>query len=290
MACLRGSARVRTVFAATCVVAAAIVLVLVPAAASRQSATPAACTINWDGGAGTTSWTDAANWDTDSLPGPADDVCISAGAPGASVTYSDAVNTQVSSLSSGKPLGVSLGVVTVAGPATLETLTLSGGTVSLNGSTAIGALDQSDGLLTGSGAVGVGAFHWTGGAQSGTGTTTVSSSGLGLTIDGAAAKTLQRDLVSNDPAGLWDRGTIDLSSGGRIVNNGTLHVNAGEVGDRLTSSDHSGTLVDVGRLELGAGITISARLQDASPEIAAEPVSPEVATSTVMRSSRSLST
>ena len=25
------------------------------------------------GGAGTTSWTDAANWDTDSLPGPADD-------------------------------------------------------------------------------------------------------------------------------------------------------------------------------------------------------------------------
>src|SRR5438874_4467733 len=154
MACLRGSARVRTVFAATCVVAAAIVLVLVPAAASRQSATPAACTINWDGGAGTTSWTDAANWDTDSLPGPADVVCIAAGAPGASVTYSDAVNTQVSSLSSGKPLTVSLGVLTVAGPATLETLTLSGGTAGLNGSTAIGELDQSDGLLTGSGAVG----------------------------------------------------------------------------------------------------------------------------------------
>ncbi|MBX9579558.1 MAG: hypothetical protein K2X87_04550, partial [Gemmataceae bacterium] len=32
----------------------------------------------WDGGAGTTSWTGAANWSTDAVPGPADDVTVGA--------------------------------------------------------------------------------------------------------------------------------------------------------------------------------------------------------------------
>src|SRR5688572_24309271 len=39
----------------------------------------AGCTITWDGGAGTMSWHTAANWDTNVVPGPADDVCIPAG-------------------------------------------------------------------------------------------------------------------------------------------------------------------------------------------------------------------
>src|SRR5262245_1249333 len=33
-------------------------------------------TVTWDGGAGGTDWTDALNWDTDTLPGAADDVVI----------------------------------------------------------------------------------------------------------------------------------------------------------------------------------------------------------------------
>lgn len=33
-------------------------------------------TVTWDGGAGTFNWLDAANWDTNTLPGPNDDVVI----------------------------------------------------------------------------------------------------------------------------------------------------------------------------------------------------------------------
>ena len=153
-------------------------------------------------------------------------------------------------------------MLTVAGPATLDTLTLSGGTSVLNGSTTIDELEQTGGVLTGSGTVTVSSLHWTGGTESGIGTTTVSGSGLGLRIDGTAVKTItHRDLVSNGPAGLWQSGTINLTDGGRIVNNGTLHVQAGEAGYALTSSDHSGALVDVGRLDIDAGITVSASLQ-----------------------------
>ena len=32
--------------------------------------------VAWDGGAGTLNWGDAANWDTDTVPGAADDVTI----------------------------------------------------------------------------------------------------------------------------------------------------------------------------------------------------------------------
>gem|GEM_PF-1749058 len=35
-----------------------------------------AATVNWDGGAGTTNWMDAMNWDTDALPTTADDVYL----------------------------------------------------------------------------------------------------------------------------------------------------------------------------------------------------------------------
>ncbi len=34
------------------------------------------CTVNWDGGALTTSWHDAANWAPDGVPGSGDVVCI----------------------------------------------------------------------------------------------------------------------------------------------------------------------------------------------------------------------
>src|SRR5438105_10902352 len=217
---MRGSAGRRAVFRATPVAVVAILIPVLATAAYTSGGTatgPATWTINWDGGAATNEWNDAANWDTDTLPGPADDVCIAAGAPGTTVAYAHAVNTQIASLSSGKPLGVSLGVLTVTGPATLDTLTLSAGTAALNGATTIGELEQTDGGMTGSGPVTASSLHWTGGTESGIGTTTVSGSGLGLRIDGTAVKTItHRDLVSNGPAGLWQSGTINLTDGGRI--------------------------------------------------------------------------
>jgi hypothetical protein len=45
----------------------------------RESLAAAACTRNWDGGASTMSWNDAANWDPDGVPTPTDVACIGSG-------------------------------------------------------------------------------------------------------------------------------------------------------------------------------------------------------------------
>jgi len=47
-------------------------------------------TVTWDGGAGTSVWNDAANWDTDVVPTIADDVVIPAGGSGAITLSGDA--------------------------------------------------------------------------------------------------------------------------------------------------------------------------------------------------------
>src|SRR2546421_3022928 len=91
---------------------------------ASPTAATGACTINWDGGAGTTDWNTPANWDTNALPAPTDNVCIAAGAPGTQVTHSALVGTQIASIDSGKPLAVSGGVLTIAGASTLTTLSL----------------------------------------------------------------------------------------------------------------------------------------------------------------------
>src|SRR5207237_9662934 len=118
-------------------------------------------------------------------------------------------------------------------------------------------LGQTDGGLTGSGTVTASSLHWTGGTESGIGTTTVSGSGLGLRIDRTAVPTItHRDLVSNGPAGLWQSGTINLTDGSRIVNNGTLHVQAGEAGYALTSSDHS----EIGRAHVWTQVKLEIRI------------------------------
>src|SRR5207253_3554099 len=77
-----------------------------------------------------------------------------------------------------------------------------------------------------------------------------------------AVKTItHRDLVSNGPAGLWQSGMINLNKAASVV---ATCLEFGRVRYRayaLTSSDHSGALVDVGRLDIDAGITVSASLQ-----------------------------
>ena len=77
-------------------------------AGSFMSATPVAraadvpsgpCTIVWDGGAGTASWLDAANWTDDRLPTVADDACVyAASAPTTGITLAGASNQVVNSL------------------------------------------------------------------------------------------------------------------------------------------------------------------------------------------------
>src|SRR4051794_8943982 len=79
------SRRMRAAVAAL-VVLAGLAFATTVNAARLPSFTPLlGCTVNWDGGAGTSRWHDAANWDTDMLPGSSDRVCIPASAPGTTV-------------------------------------------------------------------------------------------------------------------------------------------------------------------------------------------------------------
>jgi hypothetical protein len=65
----------RGLVASAVLVAASGGLATATAAASAGRATPT-CTDSWIGTASTGQWTDASNWSTGKVPGPADDVCI----------------------------------------------------------------------------------------------------------------------------------------------------------------------------------------------------------------------
>lgn len=66
-----------------------------------------AATVTWDGGAGTSNWMDATNWDTDMIPTMADDVDID----GASVVLSMSTQVQRVYLRGGGDLTINMGVI-----------------------------------------------------------------------------------------------------------------------------------------------------------------------------------
>ena len=97
-------------------------LLLLPAAIAFLSAAPAGAvtscsagtaTITWDGGAGTSNWGDAANWNPDRLPTSTDHVCI--GTPGVTVQFSVPDTTSVQSVqaAAGAALQVTSGTLTL---------------------------------------------------------------------------------------------------------------------------------------------------------------------------------
>jgi Bacterial Ig domain/PKD domain/Calx-beta domain/Palmitoyl protein thioesterase len=152
---------------------------------------PPGCTITWDGGAGTARWHDAANWDTNVVPGPADRVCIPAGAPGAVVLLGDPTGTAVAALHSEKPVNVAAGQLTLAGSSAVDALRLTGGVVDAAELAVATELTQTGGELTGAGTVSVeGVMVWTAGAQSGNGMTDVVGAG-GLRLDGEGTRTIR---------------------------------------------------------------------------------------------------
>ena len=186
---------------------AAALLSLVVTASS--TAAPA-CTTTFDGGAGTSSWHDAANWSTDAVPGPSDHVCI----PNVPVNYS-AGDTSILSLQS------------------QGTLELTGGSLSLtdatNASTTV-TLTQSGGTLAGAGTLTVsGGFEWSGGTQTDAGTTVIAT-GATLSIDTASTfvllssgRTLQ---IDSGATASWSGGSgIFLGDAATIENAGTFNAN-----------------------------------------------------------------
>lgn len=68
-------------------------------------------TIHWDGGGDGRSWHDPLNWSTDAVPGPTNDVVISA--PGTNFTVAVNGNVTIQSLQCGQSLTVSNGALTV---------------------------------------------------------------------------------------------------------------------------------------------------------------------------------
>src|SRR5207302_692971 len=65
---------------ATAVVAAALVVAALGSSTASAATDPGGCTLRWDGGGGSTFWSNPANWSPDRLPDAPDTVCIGAGA------------------------------------------------------------------------------------------------------------------------------------------------------------------------------------------------------------------
>ncbi len=104
---------------------------------------------------------------------------------------------------------------------------VTAGTLTLNGNITIDHLQFDGGIVDGTGLVAIGAtgqWFWTGGTMSGSGTTQVPT-GASLTVSGTSAKSLTTRTISIQVGGqmnLGGSGTLNLSSGGNIFNNGTL--------------------------------------------------------------------
>jgi hypothetical protein len=202
----------------------------------------------WDGGAGTNSWFDKANWSGDVLPGATDDVSIDAGTPGGSTVTLASGTATINSLQSAKALNITGGSLSIAATSTITTdLTLSSGTLSGAGALTVG-----------------GTLSWSGGTMTGTGTTTVAAGGT-LAISGTNVKDLAtRTLVNAGTASWSGTGRLRTGSGAAFRNNGMLDLQ----GDVTISNDLGGAqsaLVNAGAC---ASRPAPARRRSASPSTA----------------------
>jgi len=164
----------RHVRAAAAVATFLAAIALTPAGAGAAT-DPSVCTVTWDGGAGSTSWGEAANWSTNRLPESTDTVCIG---PTAKVE-SSGFGT-LGALHVDGSLKVSFGSLRITGDAgasavdgSLE-VTGSGG-LTIDRALTVQHMVQSGGAVTGVGRLVTGDFTWTGGIQGGQGTTEVTS-------------------------------------------------------------------------------------------------------------------
>src|SRR5262245_3289627 len=141
----------------------------------------------WDGGAGTFDWNDALNWNTDSLPGPADDVTIDVSNSVATIEFTGGISS-IKSLTCNENLAILTGTLDIAEASSTQQLSLSGG------------------ILGGAGTLTItGSLAWTGGVMQGSGTTRVAVGATG-TISGSSNKDLARILENF--------GTVDYTGSG----------------------------------------------------------------------------
>ena len=156
-------------------------------------------TINWDGGAGNNNWSVAANWDTDTVPGPGDMAVIDTQFSDITITHSG-------------------GTSVVGELECWADFELTGGNFDIgSGSEFFGEFKQTGGTLLGSGNF----FHtvnWNGGTQ-GTGTTGIYSE---MYISGfpvaAGRRIYTQGLFQGDYRDVyWESGTIFAAAPGNTL-------------------------------------------------------------------------
>ena len=108
--------------------------------------------VNWTGDGGDSNWDTAANWDTNAVPGAADDVTINVAG---GVVHSANVADSINSLTSNFPLTISGGSLSIASASTINnTLSITGGTLTGAGDVTVSQLvTLTQGTLSGSGAL-----------------------------------------------------------------------------------------------------------------------------------------
>ena len=178
-----------------------IVLLLAAVALSatvwQAPAARASCTVTWDGGAATTNWGDAANWNPDGVPGVGAEVCLDA-TPDATITI--AVGGSIDHVHSDEDIVHTAGTLTLA-----------------NASDINGTYSQSGGAISGAGSLTInGLATWTGGQQLGTGSTTYAA---GLSISGAATKGLDSRTLNNATTATWTGTGAITTSNSATINN-----------------------------------------------------------------------
>jgi hypothetical protein len=213
----------------------------------------------WTGAGDGINWSDPLNWNTNKLPGSADDVTINS-FPNI-ILHGSGTDT-IHSLQSEDPIVLSGGSLSLATDSTInDELLITGGTLTNSGALTVAVLAQTGGTLTGSGSVTIQThWDWNGGTESGTGHTillgnaNLSSSGF------FATPTLFDRTVDNDGTATLEAGST-LGFGGKAVWNnqadGTFVLGNGSTLGSGGVFKNAGLLQKVGNLAATVNTTLN---------------------------------
>ncbi|MFH1815629.1 MAG: hypothetical protein ABIF28_15905 [Pseudomonadota bacterium] len=205
--------------------------------------------ICWDGGAGTQSWSDAANWTGDIVPGVngrVNDLVFINLAGGANVVLNAIPTVTVAGLTIGNANSLTLTGGVLNAPTTVN----SGGTLNLNG----GNLNFGNALLNN------GVLNYAGGTMNGN----VFTNNGTLNVLSGSSGNLTTTRLNNNGSVIVDSGaTFEFGSGGGMIfaNNGSVAVDSGTLSVLAHDTDASGPGADSGAYSVDSGATL--RFRDA---------------------------
>ncbi len=206
-----------------------------------------ATTVTWDGGAGTTNWGDAANWNPDGVPSPTDRIIIDGNSAVSSTVHLN-IDVDLSAggdieIESGDTLVIDSGITLASNPGSSI---LDSGTIDNSGSITMGfgALIDNFGTIDNSGTI----INNGGSIVQQPGTIITNSGTIANSPGGSISNS---GSIVNQPSGTINNdsfGTITISSGGlggTMSNSGTIN-NSGDF-------DNGGTITNFGTFTNNAG-------------------------------------